>query len=301
MRPFEPCLALVPHHVPGAVGLAFLELRVPLRVADEQEPLALPFDEQDDAGVVGHLARQLGEGERARHHAGLQPAEVGLADVCRKGGDRLQRAVAERRSGRDQALQRFVGVRAEIEAIDVLFRTEHADRRAGQREPELGRRHPGMHVLRRRCRWPFGRVSRSASIAGVVVDAVERDQFREFRAQGEVQAGDVAHRRRRQAVQFERPAGLRVLRIHRGVHPDVLDPDVLEELRIEAGDVVLVLVGHDEQVEALLAAARSRAASSGGSRRLPRGAPMPPTDPQSIRMWKSSTTPPTFLAFGIRQ
>jgi hypothetical protein len=38
------------------VGLALLEFRIPLRVSHEQQPLPLPCNEQDHAGVVRDLA-----------------------------------------------------------------------------------------------------------------------------------------------------------------------------------------------------------------------------------------------------
>ena len=64
---------------------------------------------------------------------------------------------------------------------------------------------------------------------GVVVDAVERDEILQLRAEREVERREVAHRHRSPAgaARSVRPA-CGMLGIHRGVHPDVLDPDVLE-------------------------------------------------------------------------
>ncbi len=55
-----------------------------------------------------------------------------------------------------------------------------------------------------------------------------------------------------------RPDGLRVIEVHRRVHPDILDFEVLEKIGIDAFDVIHVLVRHEQQVEALLAAGRVR-------------------------------------------
>ena len=90
----------------------------------------------------------------------------------------------------------------------------------------------------------------------VVVEAVERDEVLKLRAQGEIQPGEIAHRRRRQAVQLERPFGLRMRpdpsrRSSRCARCVMFSKNV----RIEPRDVVLVLVGHDQQIEALLPAA----------------------------------------------
>ena len=164
----------------------------------------------------------------------------------------LQRCVPERGASGHQLLQPWVGLFAQVEAIDVAFRAEDADRGPRQRQAELCRRHPGVDVRGRDA------VARRQRVAQrlhrrVVVDAVEGDEFREIGTQREIQPRDVAHGRRRQPVQLQRPPGLRVLRIHRAVHPDALDPDVVELVWIEAGDVVLVFVRHHQQVEPPLA------------------------------------------------
>ena len=138
--------------------------------------------------------------------------------------------------------------------IDVVFGTEHADGCVVQREAQLGRRHSGVDVLRRDA-VRLGQRFAQRLHRVVVVEAVERDEVLEFRAQVEIQAGEVPHRRRRQAVQLVRQLGLRMRRIHGGVHPDRADGDVLKNGGIEPRDVILVLVGHHQQIEAFLPAA----------------------------------------------
>ena len=67
----------------------------------------------------------------------------------------------------------------------------------------------------------------------------------------------LAHFLRGEAAEAVHLLGLRVLRVHRDAQPDVLHFDVLEESGVEALDVILVPVGGDDQVEALLALLRS--------------------------------------------
>ncbi len=56
-------------------------------------------------------------------------------------------------------------------------------------------------------------------------------------------------------MQLVRQFGLRMRRIHSSVHPDRADGDVLKNGGIEPGDVIRVLVGYHQQIEAFLPAA----------------------------------------------
>ena len=247
---------LVPHHIPRAIRLAFLELRVPLRVPDEQQPLCFPLDEQDDASVVGDLAGQLRERERGGHHPRLQITEIRLADVPRE-RRRLRRILPEQGAARHESLQVLIDFLSEVEMIDIALRTEDVDVGAHERQPEVRRRHPGVHVFRRDA--VLLRQRRAQRFhRTVIVDPEETHQFLELGTERQVQAGDVAHRSGRETAQPQRELGLRMFGIHRRVHPNILDLHIREEVGIKAGDMILVLVGDHHEVEPLLAAARVR-------------------------------------------
>ena len=123
----------------------------------------------------------------------------------------------------------------------------------------------------------------------VVADAVQRDQALELGAERRDSGRQIAHRGRRQAVQLQRAAGLRMRRVHRRVHPDPIDGDVLKDLRIEPGDVILVLVRHHEQIETRLPPAAAGSSVSTFSTAAFEMALPAPSEPQSTSMWKSSS------------
>jgi hypothetical protein len=119
----------------------------------------------------------------------------------------------------------------------------------GEGEAEAGGVHAGMHKSGRGTglRGDFGE---EEIVGGVVGDAVHGSELLDGVVEGVAGGGEGTHMAGGGGVEFADLAGLRMGVIHGNAEPDVLDFDVLEPVRIEALDVILVAVGGDNEVEA---------------------------------------------------
>ena len=136
--------------------------------------------------------------------------------------------------GKGEGLHDVPGILAQIVVVDVFLRSEHLERRAGQRLGlELGRRQAGMDVERIDLVLLGQRVGQRSDRA-IVADAVARDDVLQFRAERQVSCSDAAHGERHVIVQFVLEFRLRMLAVHRHAHPEIFDLDVLEPFGIDS-------------------------------------------------------------------
>ena len=150
--------------------------------------------------------------------------------------------------------QRFVGLGAKVEVVDIVFRADYRDLGALQLDPEFVVSHAGVNVFRLNAVC-FRQAGAQSFHRAVIADAVHGDHFLQIGRQSEILFGEAPHCPHCEVAQLVRASRLAMVLIHCHVHPNIVDLDVLEDFRIQTLDMVLVLMSRDKKVDALLVVA----------------------------------------------